>query len=137
MTVDAAILCLKSGNATILRGGSEAINSNLAIAECVRHGLRESGLPIDAVQLIENTDRAVVHIYDLRESFLSLSFIREEAVTLLFMEEERKCRKTIKITLQQQAQKRQKTENDNGFQRKSKYLREIHAPLLKLLLGQN
>ncbi|MEE2891489.1 MAG: glutamate-5-semialdehyde dehydrogenase [Pseudomonadota bacterium] len=60
VTVDAASLCLKSGNATILRGGSEAIRSNRAIADCVRRGLAEAGLPEDAVQLIETTDRAAV-----------------------------------------------------------------------------
>lgn len=60
VTIDAASLCLKSGNAAILRGGSEAINSNQAIAECLRVGLREAGLPEDAVQVIETTDRAAV-----------------------------------------------------------------------------
>lgn len=60
VTIDAASLCLKSGNAAILRGGSEAINSNQAIAECLRIGLREAGLPEDAVQVIETTDRAAV-----------------------------------------------------------------------------
>ncbi|GJL81045.1 MAG: gamma-glutamyl phosphate reductase [marine bacterium B5-7] len=60
VTADAAALCLKSGNAVILRGGSEAIHSNLAIAECISDGLRHAGLPIDAVQIIDNTDRAIV-----------------------------------------------------------------------------
>jgi len=60
VTADAAGLCLKSGNATILRGGSEAIRSNLAIAECIRSGLRSAGLPESAVQVIETTDRAAV-----------------------------------------------------------------------------
>lgn len=60
VTVDAAILCLKSGNATILRGGSEAINSNLAIAKCIAKGLAEVGLPADAVQVVETTDREAV-----------------------------------------------------------------------------
>jgi len=60
VTIDAASLCLKSGNAAILRGGSEAINSNQAIAECLRIGLRDAGLPEDAVQVIETTDRAAV-----------------------------------------------------------------------------
>lgn len=60
VTIDAASLCLKSGNATILRGGSEAINSNQAIAVCVKQGLREAGLPQTAVQVIETTDRAAV-----------------------------------------------------------------------------
>jgi len=60
VTADAAALCLKSGNATILRGGSEAIHSNQAIATCIRQGLEASGLPGDAVQVIETTDRAAV-----------------------------------------------------------------------------
>ena len=60
VTADAAALCLKAGNATILRGGSEAHHSNQAIAELVRAGLREAGLPVDAVQLIGTTDRAAV-----------------------------------------------------------------------------
>ncbi len=60
VTADAAALCLKSGNATILRGGSEAIRSNRAIAACVGEGLRAAGLPEDAVQVIATTDRAAV-----------------------------------------------------------------------------
>ena len=60
VTADAAALCLKSGNASILRGGSEALHSNQAIAACVREGLALAGLPEDAVQLIATTDRAVV-----------------------------------------------------------------------------
>ena len=60
VTADAAGLCIKSGNAVILRGGSEAINSNKAIAECVRDGLRTAGLPENAVQVVETTDRAAV-----------------------------------------------------------------------------
>lgn len=60
VTADVAALCLKSGNACILRGGSEAIHSNRAIAACIREGLETTGLPIDAVQLIETTDRAAV-----------------------------------------------------------------------------
>jgi glutamate-5-semialdehyde dehydrogenase len=60
VTADAAGLCLKSGNATILRGGSEAIRSNRAIAACVHEGLRAAGLPETAVQVIATTDRAAV-----------------------------------------------------------------------------
>lgn len=60
VTADAAGLCLKSGNATILRGGSEAIQSNRAIARCVQRGLEQAGLPVDAVQVIDTTDRAAV-----------------------------------------------------------------------------
>jgi len=60
VTADAAGLCIKSGNAVILRGGSEAIHSNRIIARCVRSGLRDAGLPEDAVQLVDTTDRAAV-----------------------------------------------------------------------------
>ena len=60
VTADAAGLCVKSGNAAILRGGSEAIHSNQAIAACVHEGLRAAGLPDSAVQVIETTDRAAV-----------------------------------------------------------------------------
>jgi glutamate-5-semialdehyde dehydrogenase len=60
VTADAAGLCLKSGNAAILRGGSEAIHSNQAIARCVREGLRSAELPEEAVQVIETTERAAV-----------------------------------------------------------------------------
>ncbi len=60
VTVDAASLCLKSGNACILRGGSEAIHSNGAIAACIGRGLAAAGLPAGAVQVVETTDRAAV-----------------------------------------------------------------------------
>ncbi|MFL6646439.1 MAG: glutamate-5-semialdehyde dehydrogenase [Sulfurifustaceae bacterium] len=60
VTADAAGLCLKSGNAAILRGGSEAMQSNQAIAACIHAGLAQAGLPTDAVQVVETTDRAAV-----------------------------------------------------------------------------
>ncbi|MFY0665253.1 MAG: glutamate-5-semialdehyde dehydrogenase [Natronospirillum sp.] len=60
VTIEAAALCLKSGNAAILRGGSEAIHSNQALAGCVQAGLAAAGLPEQGVQVIETTDRAVV-----------------------------------------------------------------------------
>ena len=60
VTADAAGLCLKSGNAAILRGGSEAIHSNQAVGACVHEGLKAAGLPETAVQVIETTDRAAV-----------------------------------------------------------------------------
>ena len=58
VTVDAAALCLKSGNAALLRGGSEAIHSNIALAHVLQDALESAGLPRTAIQLIENTDRA-------------------------------------------------------------------------------
>ena len=60
VTIDAAALCLKSGNATILRGGSEAIHSNQALAECIREGLEAAGLPTETVQIVGTTDREAV-----------------------------------------------------------------------------
>jgi glutamate-5-semialdehyde dehydrogenase len=60
VTADAAALCMKAGNAVILRGGSEAINSNQAISACIHRGLEQAGLPAQAVQLIQTTDRAAV-----------------------------------------------------------------------------
>lgn len=62
VTVDAASLCLKSGNAAILRGGSEAIHSNKAVAVCIAEGLKAAGLPETAVQVVETTDRAAVGV---------------------------------------------------------------------------
>ena len=68
VTADAAALCLKSGNAAILRGGSEVLGSNRAIAACVRAGLTSAGLPGTSVQLVDTTDRAAVgELITLRE----------------------------------------------------------------------
>jgi len=60
VTIDAAALCLKSGNAAILRGGSEAAHSNQALARCVQQGLKAANLPVEVVQVIETTDRNAV-----------------------------------------------------------------------------
>ncbi|MGD8589019.1 MAG: glutamate-5-semialdehyde dehydrogenase [Chromatiales bacterium] len=60
VTADAAALCLKSGNATVLRGGSEAFHSNQAIAACIHRGLEQAGLPAQAVQVVATTDRTAV-----------------------------------------------------------------------------
>lgn len=60
VTVDAAALCIKSGNACVLRGGSEAVHSNMALVAVVKRGLEAMGLPPDAVGLLENTDRRLV-----------------------------------------------------------------------------
>ncbi|MCB1787799.1 MAG: glutamate-5-semialdehyde dehydrogenase, partial [Gammaproteobacteria bacterium] len=62
VTADAAALCLKSGNATVLRGGSEAFHSNQAIAACIGRGLQRAGLPADAVQVVATTDRTAVDL---------------------------------------------------------------------------
>ncbi len=60
VTIDAAALCLKSGNACILRGGSEAFHSNMLLAKLIKQGLTEAGLPAEAVQVVDNTDRQSV-----------------------------------------------------------------------------
>jgi len=60
VTADAAGLCLKSGNAAILRGGSEALNSNIAISDCLAQGLADAGLPEGVIQVLRTTDRSAV-----------------------------------------------------------------------------
>jgi glutamate-5-semialdehyde dehydrogenase len=72
VTADATALCLKSGNACILRGGSEALQSNLAIAACVREGLRTAGLPETCVQVVETTDRELVSRLISRPEFVDV-----------------------------------------------------------------
>ncbi len=72
VTADAAGLCLKSGNAAILRGGSEAIHSNQAIAACIRQGLAAVGLPGEAVQVVETTDRAAVGVLITMEQYVDV-----------------------------------------------------------------
>ena len=72
VTVDAAALCLKSGNASILRGGSEAIHSNRAIADCIQQALAAAGLPRQAVQLVETTDRAAVGVLLCMKDFIDV-----------------------------------------------------------------
>jgi len=62
VTIDCAVLCLKSGNATILRGGKEAFHSNMALARIVQKALSETGLPLDAVQLIPTVDRSALNV---------------------------------------------------------------------------
>lgn len=72
VTADAAGLCLKAGNATILRGGSEAIRSNLAIARCIDQGLDGAGLPADAVHVVETADRAAVGALIRMDEFVDI-----------------------------------------------------------------
>ena len=68
VTVDISVLCLKSGNACILRGGSEAVHSNAILARLIRRAIAEVGVPEDAVQFVDNTDRALVeHMLGMRE----------------------------------------------------------------------
>ena len=72
VTADAAGLCLKAGNATILRGGSEAIRSNLAIARCIDRGLQVAGLPADSVHVIRTSDRAAVGALIRMDEFVDI-----------------------------------------------------------------
>ncbi|MCC6579274.1 MAG: glutamate-5-semialdehyde dehydrogenase [Phycisphaeraceae bacterium] len=76
VTSDAAALCVKSGNAVILRGGKEAVHSNQAIAEAMRAGLDAAGLPTDAVQLVQTTDRAAVGHLVQMEGLIDLAIPR-------------------------------------------------------------
>jgi len=72
VTSDAAALCLKAGNAVILRGGSEALHSNRAIADAIREGLASSGVPEDAVQLVPTTDRKAIDVLLQQEQWIDL-----------------------------------------------------------------
>jgi len=72
VTVDAAGLCIKSGNATILRGGSEAIHCNRALAKIVKEGLAGAGLPDDGVQVVDTTDRAAVGVLITMPEFVDV-----------------------------------------------------------------
>ncbi len=72
VTADAAALCLRSGNAVILRGGSEAVHSNRAIAEAVRAGIARTPVPVDAVQLVPTTDRSAVDVLLRQEETVDL-----------------------------------------------------------------
>jgi glutamate-5-semialdehyde dehydrogenase len=72
VTSDAAALCLKAGNAVILRGGSEAIHSNRAIAEALREGLAQSDVPVDAVQLVQTSDRSAIDVLLKQEQWIDL-----------------------------------------------------------------
>ena len=72
VTSDAAALCLKAGNAVILRGGSEALHSNRAIADAIREGLAGSAVPVDAVQLMPTTDRKAIDVLLQQEQWIDL-----------------------------------------------------------------
>ena len=72
VTADVAALCLKSGNATILRGGSEALHSNRALANALRGAFTEAGVPEDAVQLVQTTEREIVDLLLVREDEIDL-----------------------------------------------------------------
>ena len=76
VTVDAAALCIKAGNACVLRGGSEAIASNTALTSVIRQGLKAAGLPENSVNIIENTDRALVKELLTLRGFIDLAIPR-------------------------------------------------------------
>lgn len=76
VTVDAAALCIKSGNACVLRGGSEAIASNTALTAVIREGLKAAGLPENSVNILENTDRVLVKELLTLRSFIDLAIPR-------------------------------------------------------------
>ncbi|MGH0036167.1 MAG: glutamate-5-semialdehyde dehydrogenase [Myxococcota bacterium] len=76
VTVDAAALCVKAGNAVILRGGSEAIRSNLALGEVLREAARESGVPEDAIAIVPTTDRAAIDVLLKQDRYVDLMIPR-------------------------------------------------------------
>ena len=72
VTIDAAALCIKAGNATLLRGGSEAINSNVALAEIVAEACRDAGLPDGTVEILDFTDREAVKVMARLDEYIDL-----------------------------------------------------------------
>ncbi len=90
VTVDAASLCLKSGNAVILKGGSEAINSNLALASILEHALSEAGLPPKAVQVVPSTDREAVRLLVQMEDHIDIIIPRGGEGLIRFVAENSK-----------------------------------------------
>lgn len=87
VTADAAALSLKSGNACVLRGGSEAARSNQAIARCITRALRDAGLPPDAVQVVETTDRAAVQAMLTMPEFIDVIIPRGGKGLVAFVSE--------------------------------------------------
>lgn len=87
VTADAAVLCIMSGNAALLRGGSEAMHSNQAIAECIRKGLESTGLPADAVQVLQTTDREAVREMARLSEYLDVLVPRGGKSLIRFLDE--------------------------------------------------
>ena len=87
VTVDISALCLKSGNSVILRGGSEAIHSNTALAKLIRESITKAGIPKDAVQLVESTDRTTVTEMLKMKEFIDLMIPRGGADLIKFVSE--------------------------------------------------
>ncbi len=86
VTIDISVLCLKSGNAVFLRGGSETIHSNTALVKLVRDAISRAGLPVDAVQFVDNTDRALVG-YILKMKTIDMIVPRGGAPLISFVAE--------------------------------------------------
>lgn len=87
VTIDISVLCLKSGNAVVLRGGKEAINSNLALARLVQAAIARAGMPEGAVQFVDNTDRALVsHLLKMKD-YIDLFIPRGGAELITFVRE--------------------------------------------------
>ena len=103
MTSDAAALCLKAGNAVILRGGKEAIHSNLAIAGVMREAVAQAGLPRDSVQLVEDTSRqSSVELMELTE-YLDVLIPRGLSLIHIFHGPLRRFRAYRRLNLKQPA----------------------------------
>jgi glutamate-5-semialdehyde dehydrogenase len=88
VTVDAAVLCLKAGNAVLLRGGSEAVRTNTALVRVLRSALEDVGLPADAVGFIENTDREAVHRMLKQDASLDVIIPRGSQQLIRFIQEQ-------------------------------------------------
>ena len=87
VTVDAAVLCLKAGNAVLLRGGSEAIRTNTALVRILREALEDVGLPADAVGFVESTDREAVHLMLKQDRSLDVIIPRGSQQLIRFIQE--------------------------------------------------
>ena len=87
VTVDISALCLKSGNACILRGGKEAIHSNTALANLVRHAVGDAGVPAEAVQFVDNTDRSLVVAMLRMKDYIALLVPRGGSELIRFVAE--------------------------------------------------
>jgi glutamate-5-semialdehyde dehydrogenase len=87
VTIDISVLCLKSGNAVVLRGGREAINSNLALARLVQAAIKRAGMPEGAVQFVDNTDRSLVSHLLKMSDYIDLFIPRGSAELITFVRE--------------------------------------------------
>ena len=87
VTIDISVLCLKSGNAVVLRGGREAINSNLALARLVQSAIKRAGMPEGAVQFVDNTDRSLVSHLLKMSDYIDLFIPRGGAELITFVRE--------------------------------------------------